>query len=105
MSEASNYCWLVGSYECGVFFNFNGGLVCSLVVDEADILYDDEEFSKSLEAINTSAPIQLQYIHVTATLPRDVHNRLLQMYPDCVSLVGQCLHRTALGLQEVSCGL
>ncbi|CAM6102195.1 unnamed protein product [Calypogeia fissa] len=73
----------------------------SVVLDEVDILFDDEEFSKALQTINKAASIKVQYIHVTATLPVDIHDDLLERYPDCLSLMGPSLHRTATGLQEV----
>jgi ATP-dependent RNA helicase DDX18/HAS1 len=73
----------------------------SVVLDEVDVLFDDEDFSKALETINKAASIKVQYIHVTATLPVDIHDDLLERYPDCLSLMGPSLHRTAIGLQEV----
>jgi ATP-dependent RNA helicase DDX18/HAS1 len=76
-------------------------LLGSVVLDEVDILFDDEDFSKALETINKAASIKVQYIHVTATLPVDIHDDLLERYPDCVPLMGPSLHRTAIGLQEV----
>ncbi|KAL3699137.1 hypothetical protein R1sor_017159 [Riccia sorocarpa] len=75
--------------------------VKSVVFDEVDILFDDEEFSKALQIINKAASIKVQYVHVTATLPVDVHDDLLERYPDCLSLMGPSLHRTAPGLQEI----
>ncbi|KAL2609644.1 hypothetical protein R1flu_028217 [Riccia fluitans] len=75
--------------------------VKSVVFDEVDILFDDEEFSKALQTINKTASIKVQYVHVTATLPVDVHDDLLERYPDCLSLMGPSLHRTAPGLQEI----
>ncbi|KAG6546128.1 hypothetical protein Mapa_012162 [Marchantia paleacea] len=73
----------------------------SVVFDEVDILFDDEDFSQALQTINKAASIKVQYVHVTATLPVDVHDDLLERYPDCLSVMGPSLHRTAPGLQEI----
>jgi len=71
-------------------------------LDEVDILFDDEEFSFALEKIMNSAPFVAQYLFVTATLPLDVHNKLLEKFPDCKAILGPGLHRTCSGLEEVS---
>ncbi|CAI7833773.1 unnamed protein product [Closterium sp. NIES-54] len=42
-----------------------------------------------------------QVVHVTATLPADVHQQLLAEYPTAVSLIGPSLHLTSSGLHEV----
>lgn len=74
---------------------------CSAVLDEVDILYDDQEFAEVLEMVEQSASKRLQFVHVTATLPVDIHDSLLARYPDSLPLMGPSLHRTAVGLQEV----
>ena len=79
------------------------------MLDEADILCDDESFEAVMDRIrssmsetSTSGPISnRQVIHVTATLPTEVHNRLLDQYPSAASLMGPSLHRVAAGLEEV----
>lgn len=73
----------------------------SIVLDEVDILFDDEEFSFALEKIMNSAPFVAQYLFVTATLPLDVHNKLLEKFPDCKAILGPGLHRTCSGLEEI----
>jgi ATP-dependent RNA helicase DDX18/HAS1 len=73
----------------------------SVVLDEVDILYDDEEFLEVLQTVEQAAAKHVQYVHVTATLPVDIHDSLLSRYPDSVPLMGPSLHRTAVGLQEI----
>lgn len=75
--------------------------LCSVVLDEVDILYDDEEFTQILDTLDQAASRRVQYVHVTATLPVDIHDSLLTRYPDAIPLMGPTLHRTAVGLQEV----
>lgn len=72
-----------------------------VVLDEVDILYDDEEFLEVLQTVEQAAAKHVQYVHVTATLPVDIHDSLLSRYPDSVPLMGPSLHRTAVGLQEI----
>lgn len=73
----------------------------SVVLDEVDVLFDDPEFSDALKGIEDYVSVKTQYIHVTATLPVDVWNVLLEKHPDAVPLMGRGLHCTATGLQEV----
>lgn len=73
-----------------------------MVLDEVDILYDDQEFTEVLQTLDQAASQRVQYVHVTATLPLDIHDSLLTRYPDAIPLMGPTLHRTAVGLQEVS---
>ncbi|KAG0629271.1 hypothetical protein M758_1G090200 [Ceratodon purpureus] len=73
----------------------------TVVLDEVDILYDDQEFTEVLQTLDQAASQRVQYVHVTATLPLDIHDSLLTRYPDAIPLMGPTLHRTAVGLQEV----
>lgn len=75
--------------------------LCSVILDEVDVLFDDPEFSDTLEKIETSTPVKTQYIHVTATLPVDVCDAILENHPTSIPLMGPGLHCTATGLQEV----
>eukprot|EP00850_Spirogloea_muscicola_P019744 SM000198S05315 [mRNA] locus=s198:2994:6740:- [translate_table: standard] len=74
-----------------------------VVFDEADIMFDDETFAETIAPIKAALPSGsgTQYVHVTATMPVDVHNALMEQLPGAVSLMGPSLHRTSLGLQEV----
>ena len=74
----------------------------SVVLDEVDILLDDQEFAEVLQAVDEAASKRVQYVHVTATLPVDIHDSLLTRYPDAIPLMGPTLHQTAVGLQEVN---
>uniref|UniRef100_A0A0C9RPX7 TSA: Wollemia nobilis Ref_Wollemi_Transcript_28233_2443 transcribed RNA sequence n=1 Tax=Wollemia nobilis TaxID=56998 RepID=A0A0C9RPX7_9CONI len=77
------------------------GNILSTVLDEVDILFDDDEFSLALEKLTNSAPLVAQYLFVTATLPLDVHNKILEKFPDCKAIFGPRLHRTCSGLEEI----
>jgi hypothetical protein len=71
------------------------------VVDEVDVLFDDDDFGEFLRPLRESAPPLAQYIFVTATLPLDVHERLLSEFPFATSVLGPNLHTTSSGLREV----
>ncbi|CAI5491365.1 unnamed protein product [Closterium sp. Naga37s-1] len=75
--------------------------VTCVVVDEADIMFDDDDFSAALKPIRMGCSRACQVVHVTATLPADVHEQLLAEYPTAVSLIGPSLHLTSSGLHEV----
>ncbi|KAF5191421.1 Dead-box atp-dependent rna helicase [Thalictrum thalictroides] len=71
------------------------------VLDEVDILYGDEDFEQVLQSLVNSAPVTIQYLFVTATLPVDIYNKLVEVFPDCEVIMGPGMHRTSLGLEEV----
>ncbi|CAN1336843.1 DEAD-box ATP-dependent RNA helicase 50 [Linum perenne] len=71
------------------------------VLDEIDILFKDDDFEAALQLLINSSPITAQYLFVTATLPVDVYNKLVQMFPDCTMIMGPSMHRTSVGLEEV----
>ncbi|KAH7293975.1 hypothetical protein KP509_28G050700 [Ceratopteris richardii] len=73
----------------------------SVVLDEVDVLFDDPEFAETLERIEKMVALKTQYIHVTATLPVDVCDNILEKHPNSVPLMGPGLHCTAAGLQEI----
>lgn len=73
----------------------------SVVLDEVDILFGDEEFDAVLKSLVNSASMATQYIFVTATLPVDIYNKLVEVFPDCEVLMGPGVHRTSSGLEEV----
>ncbi|KAJ7520369.1 hypothetical protein O6H91_19G003000 [Diphasiastrum complanatum] len=73
----------------------------SVVLDEVDILFEEEDFSKAMHKIGERAPLGVQYVHVTATLPVDIYKNLLKKYPGSIPLLGPTLHRTVAGLQEI----
>lgn len=76
-------------------------LCFSVILDEVDILYNDEDFELALQSLVNSAPITAQYLFVTATLPVEIYNKLVQLFPDCEVLMGPSIHRTSPRLEEV----
>lgn len=73
----------------------------SVVLDEVDILYSDEDFEIALQSLVNSAPVTSQYLFVTATLPVEIYNKLVEVFPDCEVVMGPGMHRTSPGLEEV----
>ncbi|GBG85165.1 hypothetical protein CBR_g39730 [Chara braunii] len=73
----------------------------SVVVDEADILFDEDSFWEEMSSVKQALQESVQYVHVTATLSTTIHDELASEYPNSVSILGPGLHRTAIGLQEV----
>lgn len=71
------------------------------VLDEVDILFKDEEFETALECLVSSSPVTTQFLFVTATLPVDVYNKLIENFPDCELITGPGMHRTSIGLEEI----
>ncbi|ONK78823.1 uncharacterized protein A4U43_C02F22800 [Asparagus officinalis] len=72
-----------------------------VVLDEVDILFGDEGFEQVLQSLISSAPMEAQYVFVTATLPVDIYNKLVQIFPDCGVTMGPGIHRTSSRLEEV----
>ncbi|OWM63227.1 hypothetical protein CDL15_Pgr010627 [Punica granatum] len=73
----------------------------SVVLDEVDILCKDEDFETALQSLINSSPVSTQYLFVTATLPVDIYNKLVEIFPDCEVIMGPGMHRTSPGLEEV----
>nr|GME13976.1 DEAD-box ATP-dependent RNA helicase 50 [Ipomoea batatas] len=71
------------------------------VLDEVDILFKDEDFETALQCLVTSSPVTAQFLFVTATLPVDIYNKLVESFPDCELITGPGMHRTSTGLEEV----
>ncbi|XP_011012789.1 PREDICTED: DEAD-box ATP-dependent RNA helicase 50-like isoform X2 [Populus euphratica] len=71
------------------------------VLDEIDILFNDESFEASLQGLINSSPVTTQYLFVTATLPVDVCNKLIEVFPDCEVIMGPGVHRTSARLEEI----
>ncbi|KAG6758783.1 hypothetical protein POTOM_035244 [Populus tomentosa] len=71
------------------------------VLDEIDILFNDENFEASLQGLINSSPVTTQYLFVTATLPVDVCNKLIEVFPDCEVIMGPGVHRTSARLEEI----
>ncbi|XP_022867271.1 DEAD-box ATP-dependent RNA helicase 50 [Olea europaea var. sylvestris] len=71
------------------------------VLDEVDILFNDEDFELALQSLVNSAPVTMQYLFVTATLPVEIYNKLVETFPDCEVIMGPGMHRTSPGLEEI----
>lgn len=76
--------------------------ICSVVLDEVDILFGEEGFEQVLHQLITVAPVTTQYLFVTATLPLDIYNKVVETFPDCEVIMGPGVHRTSSRLEEVS---
>lgn len=76
-------------------------LCCSAVLDEVDVLFNDEDFESALQSVINSSPVSTQYLFATATLPVDIYNKLVEVFPDCEVIMGPGVHRTSPGLEEV----
>lgn len=75
--------------------------ICSVVLDEVDILFNDEDFEIALQGLINSSPVTTQFLFVTATLPVDIYNKLIEVFPDCEVIMGPGMHRTSARLEEV----
>lgn len=75
-------------------------LTCA-VLDEVDILFGDEDFEKALQCLISSSPVDTQYLFVTATLPKNVYSKLVEVFPDCEMVMGPSMHRINSRLEEI----
>ncbi|XP_058785724.1 DEAD-box ATP-dependent RNA helicase 50 [Vicia villosa] len=75
-------------------------LTCA-VLDEVDILFGDEDFEKALQCLISSSPVDSQYLFVTATLPKNVYSKLVEVFPDCEMVMGPSMHRISSRLEEI----
>lgn len=71
------------------------------MLDEVDVLFNDEDFELALQSLINSSAVSTQYLFVTATLPVDIYNKLVEVFPDCEVIMGPGVHRTSPGLEEV----
>ncbi|KAK3150233.1 hypothetical protein QOZ80_3AG0230580 [Eleusine coracana subsp. coracana] len=72
-----------------------------VVLDEVDILFGEEGFEQVLHQLITVAPVTTQYLFVTATLPLDIYNKVVETFPDCEVIMGPSVHRTSSRLEEI----
>ncbi|KAH9782368.1 DEAD-box ATP-dependent RNA helicase 50 [Citrus sinensis] len=70
------------------------------ILDEVDILFNDEDFEVALQSLISSSPVTAQYLFVTATLPVEIYNKLVEVFPDCKVVMGPGMHRISPGLEE-----
>ena len=71
------------------------------MLDEVDILFGEEGFEQVLHQLITVAPVTTQYLFLTATLPLDIYNKVVETFPDCEVIMGPGVHRTSSRLEEV----
>ncbi|XP_062209565.1 DEAD-box ATP-dependent RNA helicase 50 [Phragmites australis] len=72
-----------------------------VVLDEVDILFGEEGSEQVLHQLITVAPVTTQYLFVTATLPLDIYNKVVETFPDCEVIMGPGVHRTSSRLEEI----
>ncbi|KAL1211913.1 DEAD-box ATP-dependent RNA helicase 50 [Cardamine amara subsp. amara] len=70
------------------------------ILDEVDILFGDDEFEAALQSLINSSPVTAQYLFVTATLPLEIYNKLVEVFPDCEVVMGPRVHRVSNSLEE-----
>ncbi|CAL9219927.1 unnamed protein product [Arabidopsis halleri] len=70
------------------------------ILDEVDILFGDDEFEAALQSLIKSSPVTAQYLFVTATLPLEIYNKLVEVFPDCEVVMGPRVHRVSNALEE-----
>lgn len=75
---------------------------CSVILDEVDVLFGDDDVERVLQSLIRSSPVTVQYLFVTATLPVDIYRKLIEMFPDSEVVMGPGMHRTSSRLEEVS---
>ncbi|XP_022773587.1 DEAD-box ATP-dependent RNA helicase 50-like isoform X2 [Durio zibethinus] len=73
----------------------------SAIFDEVDILFNDEDFKVALQSLIDSSPVITQYLFVTATLPVEIYNKLIEVFPDTKVIMGPGMHHISSGLEEV----
>lgn len=66
-----------------------------------DILFSDEDFKVALQSLLDSSPVMTQYLFVTATLPIEIYNKLIEAFPDTKVIMGPGMHHISSGLEEV----
>jgi len=71
------------------------------VLDEVDISLCFRFFFILPVQLITVAPVTTQYLFVTATLPLDIYNKVVETFPDCEVIMGPSVHRTSSRLEEV----
>ncbi|KAL3750456.1 hypothetical protein ACJRO7_011458 [Eucalyptus globulus] len=71
-----------------------------VILEEVDILCKDEEFEAAFQSIINSSPVATQYLFVTATLPVDIYNKIVEIFPDCEVIMGPGIDRTSPHLEE-----
>ena len=71
-----------------------------IVLDEADLLFEDDDFELTWEALRRTLPSSASTTFVTATLPNWLIERAQKQLPLLRVLRGKTLHRTVPGVRE-----
>ena len=71
-----------------------------LVLDEADLLFEDEDFASTWRVLRALLPARVSTALVTATLPEWMVNQVQQELPLLRVIRGPTLHRTGAGVRE-----
>ena len=71
-----------------------------VVLDEADLLFEDDDFELTWEALRRTLPSSASTCFVTATLPNWLIERAQRQLPLLRVLRGKTLHRTVPGVRE-----
>jgi ATP-dependent RNA helicase DDX18/HAS1 len=80
--------------------SFSLSLTTHVVLDEADLLFEDEDFGETWRVLREALPDTAGTSFVTATLPQWLITRVQEELPLTKLLRGESLHRTAAGVQE-----
>lgn len=73
----------------------------AIVLDEVDVLLIDETFGPQLRTIGAASPVsKLQFVFVTATLPKEIIESVKREFNDVEVVQGPGLHRVAPNLKE-----
>ena len=80
--------------------SFSLALTSRVVLDEADLLFEDEDFEETWLALREALPDTASTAFVTATLPAWLIQRVQEELPLVKILKGNSLHRTGAGVQE-----
>ena len=80
--------------------SFSLSLATHLVMDEADVLFEDSDFDHTWAALRSALPATAGTAFVTATLPSWLVDKVRSELPLTKILKGANLHRTAAGVQE-----
>ena len=80
--------------------SFSLDALSHLVLDEADLLFEDEDFDDTWACLRERLPSTTSTSFVTATLPEWLVERVRQELPLVQVLRGKQLHTTAVGVRE-----
>lgn len=80
--------------------SFSLAMASRVVLDEADLLFEDEDFEETWQLLRERLPDTASTAFVTATMPDWLIQRVQEELPLVQVLKGRNLHRTGVGVQE-----